>query len=506
MAESETKKPELLDPNKIISQELFLWHVAEGINHKRKYCFILGAGASAKSGISSGQDLIKKWQKELKNKLIKNQLSKEAILEAMAKANVPAERYDTYFGDDYQVNSEHYFDFYDIYYSGRESDGYRDMQEMILKGKPSIGYYALAEIIRDTDVRIVITTNFDTLTEDTLLAVSATHPLVASHESLADFIVAEENQDRPIVAKVHRDIFCRPKNRNKDLKSLEKNWKAPLKSILSQCIPIVIGYAGGDETLMKLLLKSKMKGLYWCAYEGAEIAAQNEKVYNLLNNGPNRYVIKEKGRGFDELMMHICDALNLSDKMKELPQRIRDNAEVRAKTVKETWDAFHEKKPETALGEGKPDSSTPPQPDTSKPIIESDSQSNIEKWKDVSSEALETKDMLAYKDGNYEESLKICRELVRREPENARYLNSLGVTLQAMKRYDDAYAEKAKAVKLEPENAEYHKSLGVTLQAMKRYPEANAELSKAVEIAPENAEYRFILALLTALIKGNSPD
>lgn len=463
MAESETKKPEPLDPNKIISQELFLWHVAKGINHNRKYCFILGAGASADSEISSGQKLIEEWRNELKGRL-----SKEAILEAMKKANVPAERYDTYFGDDYQVNSEHYFDFYDIYYSGRELDGYRDMQKMILKGKPSIGYYALAEIIRDTDVRIVITTNFDTLTEDTLLAVSATHPLVASHESLADFIVAEENQDRPIVAKVHRDIFCRPKNRNKDLRSLEENWKAPLTSILSQCIPIVIGYAGGDETLMKLLLEIELKGLYWCAYEGAEIAAQNEKVYNLLKNGPNRYVIKEKGKGFDELMMRICVELNLSDKMVKLPQRIRDNAEVRAKIVEETWDAFHEKKQELVSDEGKPDSSTLPQPDTSKPIIESDSQSIIEKWKDVSSQALVTKDMLAYKDGKYEESLEICRELVRREPENAGYHNRLGATLYKMKRYDEANAELLnaellKALEPKPDNAKYHKRLGATL-------------------------------------------
>ena len=36
--------------------------------HQRKFCFILGAGASITSGIPSGQALIDKWDKELEER------------------------------------------------------------------------------------------------------------------------------------------------------------------------------------------------------------------------------------------------------------------------------------------------------------------------------------------------------------------------------------------------------------------------------------------------------
>lgn len=42
------------------------------------------------------------------------------------------------------------------------------------------------------------------------------------------------------------------------------------------------------------------------------------------------------------------------------------------------------------------------------------------------------------------------------EPENARYHDSLGVTLHAMGRHEDAASKKRKAVELEPSNAAYH--------------------------------------------------
>ena len=36
--------------------------------HSRKFCFVLGAGASRTSGIKSGQELVNIWDKELKER------------------------------------------------------------------------------------------------------------------------------------------------------------------------------------------------------------------------------------------------------------------------------------------------------------------------------------------------------------------------------------------------------------------------------------------------------
>ena len=40
--------------------------------HPRKFCFLLGAGASRTSGIPSGQELVKQWDQELLERNAKN--------------------------------------------------------------------------------------------------------------------------------------------------------------------------------------------------------------------------------------------------------------------------------------------------------------------------------------------------------------------------------------------------------------------------------------------------
>ena len=68
--------------------------------------------------------------------------------------------------------------------------------------------------------------------------------------------------------------------------------------------------------------------------------------------------------------------------------------------------------------------------------------------------------------GEYEEAEKEIRKAIELEPENARYHDSLGVTLDEMGKYEEAEKETRKALELEPENAKYHNSLRITLNAM----------------------------------------
>ena len=103
--------------------------------------------------------------------------------------------------------------------------------------------------------------------------------------------------------------------------------------------------------------------------------------------------------------------------------------------------------------------------------------------------------LIAWRHARDSEAETILRALCADFPENARYHNSLGVTLHKMQRYDEALAEKRRAVELEPENARYHNSLSTTLHEMQRYEDALAESRRAVELEPENAEWRDSLAV-----------
>ena len=50
--------------------------------------------------------------------------------------------------------------------------------------------------------------------------------------------------------------------------------------------------------------------------------------------------------------------------------------------------------------------------------------------------------------------------------------------------------ETRKAIDLAPDIARYHDSLGVTLHALEKYEDAATEMRKAIDLAPDIARYR----------------
>ena len=52
--------------------------------------------------------------------------------------------------------------------------------------------------------------------------------------------------------------------------------------------------------------------------------------------------------------------------------------------------------------------------------------------------------VLSYREGNYEDAVSICKELINLAPDNALYHNTFGIILHKMKRYVEALIEKQK--------------------------------------------------------------
>ena len=88
------------------------------------------------------------------------------------------------------------------------------------KAEPSCGYSFLAEILAQGKHDIVITTNFDSLTEDALFIYTAKKPLVIGHSDLAGFINIQ--LQRPQVIKVHHDLFFSPQNTEDETKYIDE--------------------------------------------------------------------------------------------------------------------------------------------------------------------------------------------------------------------------------------------------------------------------------------------
>lgn len=142
-----------MDERRTLSLNVFLNTLEEGCKNERRYCFILGAGASKTSGIPTGEELAKQWHGE-----ILEQCSKEEIKELKKRLGVRSTK----------PSSRAYFDLYAMRFFPDYQNGSAFLERTLERAQPSLGYYPLAALLANTRNNLVITTNFDSLVEDAL--------------------------------------------------------------------------------------------------------------------------------------------------------------------------------------------------------------------------------------------------------------------------------------------------------------------------------------------------
>jgi hypothetical protein len=145
-----------------------IWNSAD-----RRICFVLGAGASKSSGIKTGWELAKQWLAEIKQRMNDRPDDFQKFLnEYKIDKDNPAVNYPLLYSERFKYDPDSGFDFIN-----------REMEN----AKPSYGYSVLAQIMAEKQHNIVITTNFDNLTEEALYSYTPKRPLICGHESLAVF-------------------------------------------------------------------------------------------------------------------------------------------------------------------------------------------------------------------------------------------------------------------------------------------------------------------------------
>lgn len=305
-----------MDERRTLSLNVFLNTLEEGCKNERRYCFILGAGASKTSGIPTGEELAKQWHGE-----ILEQCSKEEIKELKKRLGVRSTK----------PSSRAYFDLYAMRFFPDYQNGSAFLERTLERAQPSLGYYPLAALLANTRNNLVITTNFDSLVEDALFIYTDKRPFVISHELLAQYI--NFNTSRPIIAKLHRGLFFDPLNRAEQVNGLSKQWKDILREAFKRYTPVVIGYAGGDHSLMDFLKETEcLSGLYWC-YRHDEPPEEIQKVVERHSG----YFIPIEG--FDEMMYLMGQRFGYTDPC----EHIESAAEQRVRDYQEQVKAFQEK-------------------------------------------------------------------------------------------------------------------------------------------------------------------
>lgn len=263
-------------------------------SQNRKYCFIIGAGASKKSGIPTGAELAEMWYREIEERS-------------------SPQLFDSWKFDE-QIDEQNLSAFYGIIYRKRfeldKTSGYEFLIQAMKNAEPSLGHIILSQILALDEGHCVITTNFDNLIESSIYQYTEKTPLVCGHESLSGY--ARPSTSHPLVIKIHRDLLLQPKSEPDEINSIDPSWKTPLDLIFASHIPIIIGYGGNDGSLMKYFEQmNNPTNFFWCGIDETKVS---KGVKNLIISKSGCFV---KIRDFDSLMNSLLFVFNNVGPIKE---------------------------------------------------------------------------------------------------------------------------------------------------------------------------------------------
>lgn len=290
----------------------------------RRYAFraknlmwLLGAGASAAGGIPTAGEMV--WQfkqqlystqrrvapqlvADLTNAAVRSQLQSHIdALGSLPKANGAGE----------------YAALFEAAYPS-ESDRRAFLDAKVSGGKPSYGHVALATLMRAGLVRLVWTTNFDSLVADACAKVyDRTGALtMGSLDAPVVALQAIHEQRWPVEVKLHGDFRSRRlKNTSDELRAQDQQLRDQLHLSCQQFGLVVVGYSGRDDSVMDVLdaaLSSPSPfpaGLFWL-HRGDDPIADRVTKLLLAAGARNVEAFLVRVVNFDEIVRDLVRPLS----------------------------------------------------------------------------------------------------------------------------------------------------------------------------------------------------
>ena len=485
----------IIDDYQIISIHQLIRAIKEGRDNSERFCFIIGSGASVSSGIPTGITLEAQWMKEmeessgmevvkenarnLKDHLENDFADIEKDWEETKKTGAP-------------LPSRYYFDIYKLRFFPNHRNGYHYLEKVMAGKNPGFGYHPLALMLTDkSGSNLVITTNFDSLLEDALFLYTDSKPLVINHELLAEY-AGDSNIKRPIIAKVHRGIFFDPLNQPEETNELKGKWHDVLASVFQNYTPIVIGYGGGDNSLMNLLEDDNIRmknGIYWCYFE--KHGLPNDKIQNLIKKKKGYFV---RTAGFDATMLAVGNALfpdkiGVHEAEEYLNNRISTQIANYEEEYKKLTELENTAKKVCAENESDNDFKQEIEKMQKRTI---DSEKEREKQNQMTAWDYRRQGQRYRNLNQFEKAIRSYSNAICMQQNNATFYNDRGRAYlncgnfdKSNSHYDNAIADFNMAIKLNPEYAYAYNSRGFAYGEIEEYNKAIADFDKAIELRPE---------------------
>ena len=287
-------------------------HLRSLLKQETDPIFLLGAGASVKSGIPLAHDMVEKIAKW--GYCLENGLDPEDPHPRRSDWHRWLKRQIWYRADMDLVDNYPYA--VDNILQPQESRKEFFLKILSPQVMPSSGYQRMAELIARKCVGTVLTTNFDTILRDVCQANKRLHHLEVI-QTASDYTKLSTNPRYPQIIYLHGSV-----EHYTDKNSLSETYNALDDGLVSKLMPllrdhplIVIGYRGAEPSVMQHLLINHAAeaagyrhGIYWCArnYEEEGPDSLKKFVHELAGEiRGNLQVVPING--FDEVMDELWE-------------------------------------------------------------------------------------------------------------------------------------------------------------------------------------------------------
>lgn len=263
---------------------------------------LLGAGASARSGVPTSGDLVRlgmRWVLAAANGWTPDDPGIRAsdVHAALTKQ--------TWYRSD--VNPAELFP--NVLDAVRPRARRRDFLLEVLGGvtNPSLGYQHLASLLRRRRIRTVLTTNFDPLLP---LAFGAGGLVTIADAS--QYGVISTNPTRPQVVYLHGTVeHYQDRVLHDEVERLDPELVKRLLPLVRDHPVIVVGYRGSEPSVMRGLFLDNLsetanfrQGIYWCVRNASSELHANVRA---LARAATSNFLTVQIEGFDELMTDLAD-------------------------------------------------------------------------------------------------------------------------------------------------------------------------------------------------------
>jgi NAD-dependent SIR2 family protein deacetylase len=281
--------------------------------------WLLGAGASAQSGVPTAGQLVDRLLTELYAR--ENNMTVAEVEARPDWLRLVHAAYDGRNGLPPLADTSMYSAVFDRVFPERDIRA-RWLEDMLDGGRPHFGHHALAAMMAAGVAPLVVTTNFDSLIEDaydslrTAVEAPRLTTLAPHNSSNTDYAFATDKS--PLLMKIHGDLgTVTPMNTVSELAVGDEILRGGVRSKLSRFGLVVVGYSGRDNAVMAMLsqvLKHDTpypNGLTWVRRPEDELAPAVSELLEAAHAAGVRPVQELIVANFGELMTHIRRPLTL---------------------------------------------------------------------------------------------------------------------------------------------------------------------------------------------------